>query len=327
MKKLEINKISVAYNDNQVLNNIDMVVKNNQRLVILGPSGCGKSTLLKVIAGLLKPSSGEVFFEDKILFSKNKGIDILPEKREMGFVFQNYALWPHMTVYDNIAYPLKVRHWSKDKIKNRINNLLDIMNLSEKKYGKPNELSGGERQRVALARALAFYPKMLLLDEPLANVDAALKTQLISLILEMCDNLKIPMIYVTHDQQEAFEVADSIAVMREGKILQIGTPKQIYSEPKNEFVAEFVGNSMVINDGKIKKAVKPQDIKIHPKGRCRGCVKRVVYKGNCCHLHVDDNKKDIVISVDSEEYKVGENIRFDIQKAHIIEDTDDREMM
>ena len=219
-------------------------VKEGELFTLLGPSGCGKTTTLRIIAGFEYPDEGQVFFgEEEVTYKK-------PYERGTAMVFQNYALWPHMTVFDNVAYGLKLRKLPADEIKARVMKVLELVGLKglEKRY--PLQLSGGQQQRVALARALVVEPKVLLLDEPLSNLDAKLRLRMREEIKRLQRNLGITTIYVTHDQEEAMSLSDRIAVMNKGRILQIGPPKEVYNNPRNLFVATFIGRSTLLR-GKI----------------------------------------------------------------------------
>ncbi|NPA96990.1 MAG: ABC transporter ATP-binding protein [Crenarchaeota archaeon] len=216
-------------------------VKHGEFLTLLGPSGCGKTTTLRCIAGLEIPDDGEIRIGEKIVSAPRKGIFVPPEKRNIGMVFQNYAVWPHMTVFDNIAYPLKIRRLPKDEIRRRVKRVLELVHLEGLENRYPHQLSGGQQQRVALARALVMEPEVLLLDEPLSNLDAKLREEMRFEIKEIQRRVGITVIYVTHDQAEAMAMSDKIAVMNKGRILQIGTPTEIYRKPANAFVAEFIG--------------------------------------------------------------------------------------
>jgi len=242
--KLDKNKYFDNKNLNKsVIDNFNVDIQSGELIVILGNSGCGKSTLLSAISGLKVPEEGSILFEDEIFFDSNKKIDIATEKRNIGFCFQSYALWPHMTVEENIAFPLKNRKMSKKNINEKVKWILEIVELLGYEDRYPNELSGGEKQRVALARSLVYDPKLLLLDEPLANLDAKLKKVLVKKIREIHDKLNLTTIYVTHDQNEAFEIADRIIIMKHGKIMQIGNPVEVYQNPSNMFVSNFIGQN------------------------------------------------------------------------------------
>ncbi len=246
MKKLQINGISKQFGQIRAIENLSLEVKEGELLAVLGPSGCGKSTLLSCVAGIEQPDAGEIQLSERPLFSLERKINVPPEKRNIGFVFQNYALWPHMTVFRNIAYPLKVRNSSKAFILKEVQHMLKLVHLEEKADRHPHELSGGEQQRVALARALIMQPDLLLLDEPLSNLDARLREDMQVEIRSLQRKLNLTVIHVTHDQSEAMAMADRIAVMNKGKILQVDIPQKIYEFPRSEFVAGFVGNNNLL---------------------------------------------------------------------------------
>lgn len=235
MVLLELKDVWKSFDGTQVLKGVNVRVENGSLAVLLGPSGCGKTTTLKIIAGLLKPDKGRVYFDSRDVTY------IPPRTRNVGMVFQTLALFPHLTVEENIAYGLKARRWNSDEIRRRVKELVDLFHLNGLEKRLPRELSGGQQQRVALARAIAPNPRLLLLDEPLRNLDANLKEELLWEIKRLQAELGITTIYVTHDQQEAFQLADKILIMHEGNIVQQGNPEEIYSNPLNSFVASFLG--------------------------------------------------------------------------------------
>ncbi len=217
------------------MDHVTLTINHGEFFSFLGPSGCGKTTTLRVIAGLEWSDEGRVYFDDQDV------TDLPPYKRNTGMVFQNYALWPHMTVYDNVAYGLKIRKLPKDEIRRRVKEVLELVRLTGLENRYPTQLSGGQQQRVALARALVIEPKVLLLDEPLSNLDAKLRIEMREEIKKIQRKLGITTIYVTHDQEEAMVISDRIAVLNQGKVMQVGTPQELYSRPKNLFVATFLG--------------------------------------------------------------------------------------
>ena len=221
-------------------------------LTLFGPSGCGKTTTLRCIAGLEKPDEGEIVIDGKVVTSAEKGIFVPPEKRNIGLVFQSYALWPHMKVFDNVAYGLRVRHADKNQIKDSVTRVLETVGLAGYENRYPAQLSGGQQQRVALARSMVYEPKVLLLDEPLSNLDAKIREKTRIELKGLLSKIGISSVYVTHDQEEAFLMSDRIVVMSDGKIMQHDTPYNIYHNPANKFVASFVGRSNLI-PGKIVK--------------------------------------------------------------------------
>jgi sulfate ABC transporter, ATP-binding protein len=233
---VELKNINKMYNDYKASNDINLGIKKGKLVALLGPSGSGKSTILRMIAGLETPDSGEIVIDGKVVN------DVSPSKRGIGFVFQNYALFRYMTVFDNIAFGLKIAKERKSVIKERVEKLMELVNIKGLGKRYPNQLSGGQRQRVAFARALAPNPEILLLDEPFAAIDAKVRQDLRNWLRETIDKVGITSIFVTHDQEEAIEVADEIIVTNRGRIEQIGTPKEIYTNPKTAFVAKFMGN-------------------------------------------------------------------------------------
>jgi iron(III) transport system ATP-binding protein len=246
MPVITINMLSKSFGEFQAIDNLDLIVEDRHIFTLLGPSGCGKSTTLRCIAGLEKPDSGEIIIGDKVVTNMKKGIFIPPAKRNLGMVFQSYAIWPHMNVFDNVAYPLKVKRVSRNEIIEQVKKILSLVRLEGLEKRHPCELSGGQQQRVALARALVYNPDVLLLDEPLSNLDAKLRESMRFEIKQLQRKMKITSVYVTHDQEEALVISDTICVMKNGKIMQKGTPKQIYENPNNEFIADFIGKTNLI---------------------------------------------------------------------------------
>ena len=240
MVEVKLENIVKTFGETVALKGINLHIKHGELFTLLGPSGCGKSTTLRIIAGLDYPDSGTIYFGDE-------EVTYLPShQRGAVLVFQNYALWPHMTVFDNIAYGLKIRKVPKDEIKRKVEWALDLVRLKGFEDRYPTQLSGGQQQRVAIARALVVEPKVLLLDEPLSNLDAKLRLEMRSEIRRIQHELGITVIYVTHDQEEAMAISDRIAVMNVGTVEQVGTPKEIYETPRTEFVASFMGKTNVV---------------------------------------------------------------------------------
>ena len=229
------------YGDFKALNGVSLTINEGEFFTLLGPSGCGKTTLLRMIAGFNSIEGGEFCFRDKII---NK---VPAHKRDIGMVFQNYAIFPHLNVEENVAYGLKARNVPKEEISKRVKEALQLVKISHLAERKPNELSGGQQQRVALARAFVIEPSVLLMDEPLSNLDAKLRVEMRTVIKKLQKRLGITTIYVTHDQEEALAISDRIAVMKDGNIMQIGTPSEIYAKPKNPFVAGFIGVSNFVD--------------------------------------------------------------------------------
>jgi len=253
---VEMKDICKKFGDYEAAKNINFGIEQGKLVALLGPSGSGKTTILRMLAGLEQQDSGDVVIEGKVVN------DVAASERGIGFVFQNYALFRYMTVYDNIAFGLKVQKAEKQKIHERVMEMISLIGLEglEKRY--PNQLSGGQRQRVAFARAIAPNPQLLLLDEPFASIDAKVRKDLRKWLKEMIQKVGITSIFVTHDQEEALTMSDTIVVMNQGYIQQVGTPQDIYNEPINAFVADFIGESNIINGTMIEdRLVKILDVK------------------------------------------------------------------
>lgn len=230
----------------RALDNVNLTIEANTIFTLLGPSGCGKTTLLRSIVGLENPDSGEICIGDEIVFSSEKNIYLPPEKRGLGMVFQTYAIWPHMDVFNNVAYPLQNQNVSKDEIKKRVAETLKLVQLEGFENRPATKLSGGQQQRVALARALVAKPKVILFDEPLSNLDAKLREETRKELRSFLSELGITAIYVTHDRIEALALSDTIAVMRSGQIIEKGAPHKIYFSPDSQFVADFIGRANLL---------------------------------------------------------------------------------
>lgn len=253
MVEVVLEEVTKSFGDVKAVDGISLNVNEGELFFLLGPSGCGKTTTLRLIAGFYKPEKGRILFDEKLMNN------VPPNKRNVGMVFQNYALWPHMTVYDNITYGLKVRGVPANLRVKKAKEVLKIVKMEKYATRYPNQLSGGQQQRIALARALVIEPDVLLLDEPLSNLDAKLRLETREEIKRIQKELKITTIYVTHDQNEALSMADKIAVMNEGRIEQIGTPRDIYNNPANEFVAGFIGETNFI-EGKIEEIIEEKSL-------------------------------------------------------------------
>ena len=254
MAEVLLKNITKRWDDFIAVDNQSLDIRDKEFLVLLGPSGCGKTTTMRMIAGLEEPTGGEIWIGDRMVN------DDLPKDRDIAMVFQNYGLYPHMSVFDNIAYPLKVRGTPKDEIATRVERAAAQVELVDFLGRKPRALSGGQRQRVALARAIVRTPKVFLMDEPLSNLDAKLRVSMRAELKHLSRELKITTIYVTHDQIEAMSLADRVAVMRDGVIQQLGTPDEIYNDPANMFVAGFIGSpAMNLVSGSIRGGIFTSD--------------------------------------------------------------------
>ena len=239
MSAVTIKNVSKSFGDNTVLHDFSQVFADGEFVTLLGPSGCGKTTMLRMIAGFEKPTTGEIYVGETLVSGDKTFLP--PEKRNMGMVFQSYAVWPHMNVYDNVAYPLTIKRMNKTDMKKKVEKVLSIVHLGQYAQRYPNQLSGGQQQRVALARALVAEPNLLLLDEPLSNLDAKLRESMRFEIKEIQQSLGIAVVYVTHDQTEAMAMSDRIFLINRGVVQQSGRPDEIYNHPNNQFVADFLG--------------------------------------------------------------------------------------
>jgi iron(III) transport system ATP-binding protein len=253
MAILKVAGVTKLYKDLKALDSVSFEFEKGI-LSFLGPSGCGKTTLLRSIAGLEIPDAGSISIGDKVQTSIEGGVLIPPYSREIGFVFQNYALWPHMTVFKNVAFGLNLRKVARDEVKRRVLAALELVGLGGREERYPSQLSGGQQQRVALARSIVMEPRLILLDEPLSNLDAKLREEMRVELKKLIKKVGISALYVTHDQEEAFVISDKVVVMNAGKILQYDSPDEIYSHPCDPFVASFIGHSTLV-EGHVIKAV------------------------------------------------------------------------
>ncbi|NLL63619.1 MAG: sn-glycerol-3-phosphate ABC transporter ATP-binding protein UgpC [Ruminococcaceae bacterium] len=324
--------------------NFNIEIEDREFIVIVGPSGCGKSTLLRMVAGLEDITEGELYIDGELMN------DVAPRDRDIAMVFQNYALYPHMTVYDNIAFPLKNQKMPKDEIDKKVREAAEILDVTQYLQRKPKALSGGQRQRVAIGRAIVRQPKILLMDEPLSNLDAKLRNQMRAEIIKLRQRIDTTFIYVTHDQTEAMTLGDRIVIMKDGEIYQIGTPQEVFDHPSNLFVAGFIGmprmniveTELILKDNKysvvsedltvelsadkqkrladldvasqkIMLGVRPEHIELSDKG-IPAIVEVSEMMGSEVHLHVNVSGREVIIIVDTlnhpNKFKTGDEIRF-----------------
>ena len=331
MKRIiELKDMTVSYGDNTVLDKLNLYINEKEFITLLGPSGCGKTTTLRAIAGFLKPDSGEVIFEGKRIN------DVPPHKRKVNTIFQRYALFSHLNVYENIAFGPQIMKKPKDEVRKTVAKMLELVNLKGFEKRTIDSLSGGQQQRVAIARALANNPHVLLLDEPLGALDLKLRKDMQRELKNIQQELGITFIYVTHDQEEALSMSDTVVVMDKGKIQQIGTPEDIYNEPVNAFVADFIGESNIVDaimldDYKVtfggvkfkcldsgfeknefvEAVVRPEDIKIvevGAKAALSGTITGVTFKGVHFEILVDVGGFIWMIQTTQEGLKVGDKI-------------------
>ena len=345
MATVNIQNVTKAFGDNVVLREFNATFRDGEFITLLGPSGCGKTTMLRIIAGFEKPTRGEVYI-DGALVSGGKTF-VPPEKRGIGMVFQSYAVWPHMNVFDNVAYPLTIRHVSKAEIKTSVERVLGIVHLTQYAERFPNQLSGGQQQRVALARALVAEPKLLLLDEPLSNLDAKLRESMRFEIKEIQRKLGITVVYVTHDQTEAMAMSDRIFLINRGDIQQCGTPQEIYNSPVNQFVADFLGNvdffkgeardGKIIfpamgnqnipyngpRKGKIDVAIRPENLFFAEDGILHGILETQYYLGDVddCRVRVGETLVRVITNgYEHQNLKEGQPVRLGVRDFMVFED-------
>lgn len=245
MSRIELQKIDKYYGKNHILKNLSLTIEDGDFMTLLGPSGCGKTTTLRVLAGLEKPQNGRISIDEKEIVNAKEAYYAPPSDRNLNLVFQSYALWPHMTVEQNIEFGLKIQKLSKEEIGERIDDALEKMQIKKYMHRYPSELSGGQQQRVAIARAIASKPALLLLDEPLSNLDAKLRVDMRSELKRLHTQTGTTMVYVTHDQTEALTLSTKIALFREGEIVQVGPPLELYNYPSSIYVADFIGNPRI----------------------------------------------------------------------------------
>lgn len=347
---IRLENLSKSFKDVRAVNNINLTIDDGKLVSLLGPSGCGKSTTLSMIAGLEKPSSGNIYFDG------NNVIDIEPEKRGIGMVFQSYALYPHMTVLENIMFPLRMKKISKSSARDKSIEIIKLMHLDEYIQRKPGELSGGQQQRVAIARAIVKEPKILLLDEPLSNLDARLRIELREEIKKLQRNLKITTIFVTHDQEEAMSISDKIILMNNGVCQQYSTPREMYMNPSNIFVAGFLGNPPMnfidgfydmknhrvsinskidksrtyfnvnkvynidsLSDGEVIIGIRPEDLRVNDiEYDLIGKITSIQTLGKEVYIKIDINRNEISAVLPWEyNYKINDDIFLEIKKVHV----------
>lgn len=333
MAYIQFKNIVKNYGRNVVLKNINLEIEKGQLVTLLGPSGCGKSTLLRCLAGLEDLTSGEIYLDGKNI------TNLSPREREMGMVFQQYSLFPNMTVEQNVAFGLKLKKVEKQEMKERVDRMIEIVGLKDKKASYPSQLSGGQQQRAALARAIVMEPKVLLLDEPLSAIDALLRKNLQVEIRRIQKELDITAIFVTHDQEEAMVMSDEIHLLYEGRVEQSAKPTELYRNPKTLFAASFIGNYnlipaerfMWLTKEKVKceqVAIRPEMIRIHPGHleeedtyQIRGIIKESLPHGNILRYTVNAGEQELHVDVlfsDEEEYQPGSECYLSIKKGDCI---------
>ena len=337
----EKKKVNLQITDEGVVavQEFSLDIKDKEFIVLVGPSGCGKSTTLRMVAGLEEISGGELYIDGKLVN------DVAPKDRDIAMVFQNYALYPHMTVYENMAFSLKLRHTPKAEIDKKVREAAEILDITQYLERKPKALSGGQRQRVAIGRAIVRAPKVMLMDEPLSNLDAKLRNEMRAEIIKLRQRIDTTFMYVTHDQTEAMTLGDRIVIMKDGYIQQIGTPQEVFNHPANLFVAGFIGMPVMnffdaeleekngkyfvklhdyevelstdkeerlrknnVKSQKITLGVRPDHTDVTEKGGVEGKVEVSEMMGSSVHLHVNADGKDVIIIVPTQDLKENFNI-------------------
>ena len=345
MATVKISHVTKAFGDNVVLRDFDQVFGDGEFITLLGPSGCGKTTMLRIIAGFERPTAGELYIDEQLVTGGRTFVP--PEKRGIGMVFQSYAVWPHMNVFDNVAYPLTLKKTPKDQIKRDVDRVLEMTHLTQYAQRFPNQLSGGQQQRVALARALVAAPKLLLLDEPLSNLDAKLRESMRFEIKEIQRKLGITVVYVTHDQTEAMAMSDRIILINRGEVQQCGAPEEIYNAPANQFVADFLGKVDFFKGeardgriafpamggqsipydgprtGRVDVAVRPENLYFSEDGPLEGVLETQYYLGDTddCRVRVGDALVRVIVG--GYEYRrlaTGQPVRLALRDFMVFED-------
>ncbi len=345
MATVELKHITKSFGDNTVLREFSQTFQDGEFITLLGPSGCGKTTMLRIIAGFEKPTTGELYIDGQLVSGGKTFVP--PEKRGIGMVFQSYAVWPHMNVFNNVAYPLTLKKTPKAEIQKQVERVLQIVHLTQYAKRLPNQLSGGQQQRVALARALVAAPGLLLLDEPLSNLDAKLRESMRFEIKEIQKQLGITVVYVTHDQTEAMAMSDRIFLINRGVVQQSGTPEEIYNHPVNQFVADFLGKvdffkgevkdgSIVFpqmggqalpydgpRTGKVEVAVRPENIQFDPEGPLQGVLEAQYYLGDVddCRVRVGETLVRVITGGYAyKTLKEGDRVRLSVRDQMVFDD-------
>ena len=314
--RINMKNISKSYDKVDVIKNLDLQIADKEFTTLLGPSGCGKTTILRMIAGLETPTSGEIYFDDKCVFSDKKGINIPPEKRNIGFVFQDFALWPHLTVFENVAFGLRARRDTKN-MEERVMHALKAVRLEEYRDRYPSQLSGGQQQRVGFARAIVTRPDCILFDEPLSALDAILRDEMRIEIKRLTVELGVTAVFVTHDQMEAMSMSDRIVVLNKGAIEQQGKPEEIYQSPSTPFTAKFIGKSNWLDQDTM---FRPETASLEKKDgykEYRAVVDGVQFLGENYQLYLDAGGKQWIME-SAGRYDIGSDVSVYINEDQIL---------
>ncbi|HEY7300614.1 MAG TPA: ABC transporter ATP-binding protein [Xanthobacteraceae bacterium] len=350
---LNVANLVKRYGDHVAVNAVSFTVGQGEFFTLLGPSGCGKTTTLRLLAGLETPDAGEITLGSRCLAAPSRGVLVAADKRDMGMVFQSYAIWPHLTVFENVAFPLRARRQPKAIIEKRVREALEIVGLGGLEQRGATELSGGQQQRVALARAIVYTPALLLLDEPLSNLDVKLREQMRTELHTLHRRLNLAVVYVTHDQGEALALSDRIAVVNQGRLEQVGTPVELYERPSTRFVGDFLGRTVVLDgifrnetarswidvqgqgrimppsgrefsDGELLRVVsRPEDITLLPIGEVesnevKGRIENVAYMGDHLEYTIVTAGRTLVLpATKKERYTIGTDVRLAFDPARI----------
>ena len=352
MAAISIRHVTKAFGDQTVLRDFNEDFQEGEFITLLGPSGCGKTTMLRIIAGFERPTEGEVYISERLVSGEKTFVP--PEKRGIGMVFQSYAVWPHMKVFENVAYPLQILKMPKEDILARVDRVLEMTHLRQYADRLPNQLSGGQQQRVALARALVAEPKLLLLDEPLSNLDAKLRESMRFEIKEIQKKLGITVVYVTHDQTEAMAMSDRIFLINRGTVQQSGSPEEIYNRPVNQFAADFLGKVDFFKgraeagrivfpamggqtvpyggplSGSVDVAVRPENIAFAAEGTIRGTLEAHYYLGDTDDCRVQAGETLIRVITNGNEHRsraVGQEVQLAFRDLMVFRDDGQLEEM
>ena len=350
MPEIILKNVTKTFGKVTAVDHLDLQILNNSFLTLLGPSGCGKTTILRMIAGLETPTEGKITIGNKVVFDSDRGINLPPDRRDVGFLFQNYALWPHMTVYQNIAFGLENLKWDAKKIRDRVDGLLSMLRIEQLEDRYPSELSGGQQQRVAIARTLAPGPKVLFLDEPLSNLDAKLRMEMRTELKRLHRESGSTFVYVTHDQQEAMTLSTMVCVIDRGRLQQYAPPLRMYKNPANVFVADFLGNpAMNFIDGHLSRdgtlrfggmearfeafnavspmeqdvivGIRPEYIRIDQSGTMEATVYSTLPSGMETTVKLDANALPLTAVVfGDQDFPVDGKVKFSFSKAAVLFD-------
>ncbi|MBA2690771.1 MAG: ABC transporter ATP-binding protein [Burkholderiales bacterium] len=352
---LEFSNVVKRFGDTLIVDGISFTVAPGEFFTLLGPSGCGKTTTLRLLAGLETPDDGEIILEGRCLAAPQRGVMVPPDKRNVGMMFQSYAIWPHLSVFENVAFPLRVRREPKNEIKSRVAEALELVGLTGLAERGATQLSGGQQQRVALARAIVYTPSLLLLDEPLSNLDVKLREQMRTELRALQCRLNLAVVYVTHDQAEALALSDRIAVVNKGRLEQVGTPVEVYERPRTRFVGDFLGRTVMMKgtmrkdadrswvevqgngrvamqsgaDGQfsdsepVRILSRPEDIALLPMGEIGpnqviGKIERVAYMGDHLEYIIGVGGRSLILpATKKERYPVGADVRLAFDPAYV----------